>query len=127
MREHAADMQRIKDKYGYYIAAVCYYKRVTDKGIWDIKRTDEWKFEEGKTYVYRGVEMRMDDPGNIHFGYIGAVLFDVEFVCFGAGMNNVSKFGFSTGSVESYYDDPQDQEMMRWGYNLYLEDQKNGY
>ena len=69
----------------------------------------------------------MDDPGNIHFGYTGAVLFPESFVCFGAGMNNISKFEFTTGNVDSYYDDPQDQEMMKWGYDLYFEDQKNGY
>ena len=96
-----------------------YYLKVTDGGAWDIKLTDEWKFEKNTTYVYQGVEMRMDDPGNIHFGYLGAILFSEEFVCFGAGFNNFMKFGFRDGNCQSYFDDPQDQEMMRWGYRMY--------
>ena len=123
MHQSAAELKSVRVKYGYYVAAVYYYEKVKDGGDWDIKLTDEWKFEEGKTYVYQGRVMRWDDPGNIHFGYVGAILFPEEFVCFGAGMNNITKFGLSAGSIESYYDDPRDQEMMRWGYQLY----KSGY
>ena len=119
MHQSAAELTRIRDRFGYTVAATYYYLKVTDGGDWDIKRTAPWKFEEGKIYVYQGKVMRMDDPGNIHFGYVGAVIFPEEFVCFGAGMNNVSKFGYTTGDFASYYDDPQDQEMMRWGYHLY--------
>ena len=119
MHQSAAELTRIRDRFGYAVAATYYYLKVTDGGDWDIKRTAPWKFEEGKIYVYQGKVMRMDDPGNIHFGYVGAVIFPEEFVCFGAGMNNVSKFGYTTGDFASYYDDPQDQEMMRWGYHLY--------
>lgn len=107
-------------EHGYVKACLFYHAMVTDAGDWDIKRTPMWKFEPGKTYVYQGKVMRMDDPGNIHFGYLGAILFPEEFVCFGAGMNNLLKFGFDQGDLESYYDDPQDQEMMRWGYRMYI-------
>ena len=123
MRKNAAYLKKIEAKYGYAVAAVYYYLKVTDGGDWDIKRTNEWKFEKGVTYVYQGVELRMDDPGNIHFGYVGAVIFSEEFVCFGAGFNNFMKFGFRDGDFSSYFDDPQDQEMMRWGHRLY----KQGY
>lgn len=124
MRKNAAYLQRFREKYGYVAASILYYVRVTDGGDWDIKLTDEWKFEKGKTYVYQGKVMRMDDPGNIHFGYVGAVLFSEEFVCFGAGMNNISKFGFRDGDRSTYWDDPQDQIMMRWGYSMYVEEHK---
>ena len=123
MHKSAADLKRVQAKYGYYAACMYYYVKVKDGGDWDIKLQDEWKFEKGKTYVYQGRVMRWDDPGNIHFGYVGAILFHEEVVCFGAGMNNMTKFGFSAGDFESYYDDPRDQEMMRWGYRLY----KSGY
>lgn len=124
MRKNAESLRKFRNKYGQFAAAIYYYVKVTDDGDWDIKVQDEWKFQEGKTYVYQGVELRMDDPGNIHFGYVGAVVFPEEFVCFGAGMNNLLKFGFTAGDISSYFDDPHDQEMMRWGYALYLEDQK---
>ena len=120
MHKNAADMRRVYSKYGRIYAAYYYYHKVKDGGDWDIKLTNEWKFEEGKTYVYQGKVLRHDDPGNIHFGYTGAVIFEEELVCAGAGANNVSKFGFTAGNFRSYYDDPQDQEMMRWGHRLYM-------
>ena len=119
MHKNAKTMRSVLAKYGRYYAAYYYYHKVKDGGDWDIKRTNEWKFEEGKTYIYQGRVLRMDDPGNIHFGYVGAVVFVEEAVCIGAGLNNISKFGFTTGNFKSYYDDPQDQEMMRWGHRLY--------
>ena len=120
MWKNAATLRRVRSKYGSLYAAIYYYEKVKDGGDWDIKQQEEWHFEQGTTYVYQGQVLRMDDPGNIHFGYVGAVIFPEEFVCFGAGMNNVSKFGFSEGDFDSYYDDPQDQAMMRWGYRLYV-------
>lgn len=119
MHRNARILEDFLEEHGYVKAALFYHAMVTDGGDWDIKLTDEWKFEPGKTYVYQGKVMRMDDPGNIHFGYTGAILFPEEFVCFGAGMNNLLKFGFTAGDLSSYYDDPQDQEMMRWGYRMY--------
>ena len=121
MLKNGEELRRIRKEKGYLYACLYYYIKVTDAGDWDIKRTDEWKFEKGKTYVYQGVEMRMDDPGNIHFGYLGAILFHEEFVCFGAGLNNFMKFGRRDGDFYSYFDDPHDQIMMRWGYRMYKE------
>ena len=120
MRKNAATMESVQAKRGNTYAALYFYKKVTDGGDWDIKLQDEWKFQEGKTYIYEGKELRMDDPGNIHFGYVGAVVFSEEAVCFGAGMNNLLKFGTGQGSLGSYYDDPQDQEMMRLGHRKYV-------
>lgn len=125
MWENAAYLESYLEDLGYIKAALFYHAMVTDGGQWDIKRTEEWRFEPGKTYVYQGRVLRMDDPGNIHFGYLGAILFPEEFVCFGAGMNNLLKFGFDQGDLASYYDDPQDQEMMRWGYRMYMQQRGN--
>lgn len=120
MHKNAATMEKVLAKYGDTYAALYFYKKVTDGGDWDIKLQDEWKFQQGKTYIYNGKELRADDPGNIHFGYVGAVVFSEEAVCFGAGMNNLLKFGTGQGNLGSYYDDPQDQEMMRLGHRMYI-------
>ena len=120
MLKNGEELRRIRKEKGYLYACIYYYVKVTDAGDWDIKRTEDWSFEPGKTYVYQGVEMRMDDPGNIHFGYLGAILFPEEFVCFGAGLNNFMKFGRRDGNFASYFDDPHDQIMMRWGYQMYF-------
>ena len=119
MWAHAEEMQQVLEARGELRAQLYFYEKVKDGGDWDIKLTDEWKFEEGKVYVYRGQVMRWDDPGNIHFGYTGAVVFSEEFLCAGAGLNQITKFGFSSGDFDSYFDDPRDQEMMRWGCRLY--------
>ncbi len=119
MRENEAALRAYLEENGHFAASLYYYVKVTDRGDWDIKVTDEWAFEDGVTYTYRGKVLRMDDPGNIHFGYLGAMLFTEEFICFGAGMNNFLKFGTVDGDLSSYYDDPQDQEMMRWGIQMY--------
>ena len=47
------------------------------------------------------------------------MVFTEEFLCAGAGLNQITKFGFSSGDFDSYFDDPRDQEMMRWGCRLY--------
>ena len=123
MHKNAATMRSVLKKRGWYLAAIYFYEKVKDGGDWDIKLTDEWTFEEGTVYLYQGKEIRWDDPGNIHFGYVGAVVFSEEAICLGAGLNQITKFGFSFGDFSSYYDDPRDQEMMRWGHRLY----KSGY
>ena len=123
MHKNAATMRSVLARRGWYLAAFYFYNMVKDGGDWDIKLQDEWKFEEGVVYMYQGKVMRWDDPGNIHFGYVGAVVFSEEAVCLGAGLNQITKFGFSFGDFSSYYDDPRDQEMMRWGHRLY----KSGY
>ena len=123
MRKNAATMRSVLAKRGRYLAAFYFYDMVKDGDQWDIKLQDEWKFEEGVIYMYQGQVLRWDDPGNIHFGYVGAVVFSEEAVCLGAGLNQITKFGFSFGDFSTYYDDPRDQEMMRWGHRLY----RSGY
>ena len=123
MHKNAATMRKVLKQRGWYYAAIYFYAKVKDGGDWDIKLQKEWKFEKGVTYTYQGKVLRWDDPGNIHFGYVGAVVFTEEAVCLGAGLNQITKFGFSFGDFSTYYDDPRDQEMMRWGHRLY----KSGY
>ncbi|MBE6713382.1 MAG: hypothetical protein E7580_07695 [Ruminococcaceae bacterium] len=100
------------------------YENVTDGGNLDIKTQDEWNFEEGKEYLFNGRTLRYDDPGNINFGYVGAILFPEGFLCFGAGINQISKFGFECGDITTWYDDPRDNEMIKYGYQLYQREVK---
>lgn len=39
--------------------------------------------------MFFGVRLRGDDPGNIHFGFVGSVLFTTAFLQFGAGMYQI--------------------------------------
>ena len=102
------------------INTLLYFKTsVNDKGPLDIKLQDEWMFDEGKTYIYYGRVLRYDDPGNINFGYTGAAIYPRVILCAGAGVNQISKYGFTFGDVLSFYDDPRDNYMIKYGYMLY--------
>ena len=71
------------------------------------------------------MELRYDDPGNINFGYVGAVLFSEEILCLGAGVNQISKYGFRFGDFSTFFDDPRDNMMIKLGYALYWEAKNN--
>ena len=122
MRENAKILQEFYDEHSYASSLIFFYNNVKDGGALDIKLQEDWKFEEGKSYYYNGIELRYDDPGNINFGYVGAVLFSEGTLCFGAGVNQISKFGFQFGDLSTFYDDPRDNEMIKLGYSKYWED-----
>ena len=120
MQQNATDFKNYINDHGVASAAVHFYENVKDGGKLDIKLTEEWKFEDGKMYIYNGNILRYDDPGNINFGYVGAVLFPLDVLCFGAGMNQISNYGFQFGDFSTFFDDPRDNEMIKYGYSLYI-------
>lgn len=79
------------------------------------------KFEIGKTYYFNGKKLRYDDPGNINYGYVGAVLFPDVILCMAAGGNQVKNHGFKFGDISTWYDDLRDNEMIKYGYSLYMQ------
>ena len=92
-----------------------------DGGKYDLKLQDEWKFDENAKYTYGKYNLRYDDVGNIHYGYVGSVYFSEDFLCFAAGVNQFFKDGLSYG-IENNFDDPRDQIMVRIGCTLYEEE-----
>lgn len=40
--------------------------------------------------------------------------------------NQIAKYGLKDGNIKTYFDDPRDQEMIRYGYHLYW-DANNKY
>ena len=125
MFENANTLQEYRDTHTYGETAIYFYNNVTDGGDLDIKLQEEWQFEEDKVYTYNGMELRYDDPGNINFGYVGAVLFSEEILCLGAGVNQISKYGFRFGDFSTFFDDPRDNMMIKLGYALYWEAKNN--
>lgn len=110
-----------KEEHGYISAFKYFLNNVNDGGALDIKLQDEWKFEEGKTYLYYGRELRFDDPGNINYGYVGTVLLNKRILCFGAGLNQFSKYGTSSGDILTWFDDPRDNLMVKYGVYIFKE------
>ena len=124
MEENTKNLKKYKEENGFIKTTKYFYNNVKDGGALDIKLQDEWQFEEGKKYVFNGKQLRYDDPGNINFGYVGAVIFPEGILCFGAGLNQIGKHGFKFGNLSTWYDDPRDNEMIKYGYQLYEEAHK---
>ena len=69
--------------------------------------------------------MRNDDLGNIAFGYYGAAVYGEDFLHFGAGLYQLISDIQKLNPIQingKFYDDPQDYDMIAYGYNLYKED-----
>lgn len=98
-----------------------FYKSVRTNGQWDLKRKRSWKMNEKKEiYKYGSKKLyRNDDVGNIHFGFVGSVLFHREFLCFGAGLYQVKSRTSRWKYTLSYGDDPHDSYMIRFGNSLF--------
>ena len=100
-------------------ASIEFYKNVTDGGKMDLKVQEEWDLSSNNKYWYHNKELRHDDLANILYGFVGAELFSLEMLCFGAGMNQIKNHGFNYGGWWNWFDDPRDTEMIEYGYHLY--------
>ena len=102
---------------------VYFYEKVKNKGGWDLKNTPEYDsktYEEG--FIFNGVHVDSDAPGNIQFGYVGAAAnWAPETLLGGAGL--AQKIAGTSLPIyqNSYFhgDDPVDQINILWGINLY--------
>lgn len=98
---------------------------VKTNGALDIKSQKPWMFIDGLTYKFNGEVMRNDDLGNIAFGYYGAAVYGKDFLHFGAGLYQLISDIQKLNPIQingKFYDDPQDYDMIAYGYNLYKED-----
>jgi hypothetical protein len=98
---------------------------VKTHGALDIKHQDPWKFRNGLTYLFNGEVMRNDDPGNIAFGYYGASVYGKDFLHLGAGYYQLKSDIKNGNPIQwggKFFDDPQDYDMIEYGYRLYMEE-----
>ena len=115
-----------KDKWTYF------YNKVKTGGDWDLKSKKKWKFKKNNKYYYDGMKLRHDDPGNIHFGYVGSVYFSIDELCSGAGVYQMYSDNFKSKNVTAKErinklvrgrgDDPRDQEMIKLGNKIFYKD-----
>ena len=120
MKAHYQEMADYYYKHGR-IKSYSYFKeKVQTGGEWDLKSQEEWAFLYTSKIIYNGEELRFDDPGNIHFGYVGQAFTGEWQLKFGAGYEQI-RVGTSSWSYwNSWFDDPGDQEMIEYGYILAL-------
>ena len=96
-----------------------FVEKVKPGGEWDLKSHDDWPLEAGQSYVYNGVEYSFDDIGNIHYGYVGRVLFSEDVLLIAGGLVQIYCGTSSWDYRDSYYDNPRDQRAIRIGSNLW--------
>ena len=99
-----------------------FYQNVKSSGKWDLKTREDWDLKEENTYIYDGIELRYDEPGNIMFGYVGSKLFNIAVLRAGAGFYQQYQ-GNSTAEWKgwpNFIDDPVDSEAIEYGYRLRL-------
>ncbi len=123
MREVAEELLGYSETHSELMTLKYFVTGVLSSDKWDIKNNAEWKFEKGKHYYFNGEELRNDDPGNIAFGYYGAVLFPIDILHLGAGghqvFSHVIRGNNVIGKLDTLFDDERDYMMIEWGYKLY--------
>ena len=94
---------------------------VKSGGIWDLKRREDWGLQSGRMYVYDGIKLEYDEPGNIMFGYVGSALFDLTELKAGAGFYQQYE-GHSKDEWGKWWpnfgDEPKDSAAIEYGYRL---------
>lgn len=105
--------------YGIIIILKKFYDLVKTGGPWDLKNKKEWKLNKGDYFIFNNLKLRADDPGNIHFGYVGSVLFSKPTLRMGAGMYQIYSGTSRWKYFMSYFDDPRDSAFIRYGVSLW--------
>ena len=68
--------------------------------------------------IYNGETYSAEDHGNIHYGYVGSVAFAPIILEVSAGANQFRK-GVHWEYFSTYFDEPRDNEMIRYGIELF--------
>ena len=119
MQENAQLFKDYIEKNGKIKGALFFYEMVRTDGDWDLKSQKEWNLNAGEVYMYNGKEVRFDAPGNIHYGYVGSVMFNEVILVLFAGGYQIKSGTSNPLYSGSFYDDPYDTEMIKYGINLY--------
>ncbi len=85
-----------------------FYKFVKTNGPWDFKNQKEWKLKSRDYYKFLGKKVSVADLGNIHFGFVGSVIFKWRTLCIGAGIYQIYSGTSSWKYWHTFFDDPRD-------------------
>ncbi len=88
-------------------------------GKWDFKNQNSWKLKSGNYYTFMGSKVTVADIGNIHFGYVGSVIFSSKTLCLGAGIYQIYSKTSSWKFWYSFFDDPRDTACILIGRGLW--------
>ena len=98
-----------------YDTSLYFATKVKTKAPWDLKNTTYQYYSQ---VIYNGQVFTPEDIGNIHYGYVGSVLFDPLTLHLGAGVYQI-KSGTRLEYWSTFFDGPRDYQMVKYGINLY--------
>ena len=61
-----------------------FYKLVKTGGKWDLKNQKSWKLSKKNHFKFHGRIIASQDVGNIHFGFVGSVVFKANNIMHGS-------------------------------------------
>ena len=125
MRQNAENLKDYNDNNKYLDSVGYFIDKVKPGGDWDFKSQESWALDEDKTYVYNGIELRYDDIGNIHYGYVGRVLFSEYYLLVDGGVVQIYAGTSSLSYITSNFYDPHDQWAIEYGSNLWDEEENS--
>jgi RHS repeat-associated protein len=96
-----------------------FYNLVKTGGEWDLKNKNEWKLNKGDSFTYIKLKYSSADIGNIHFGFVGSVLFSWKTLCTGAGIYQIYSGTSKWSYWYSFFDDPRDTYCISVGRALW--------
>lgn len=123
MLNNAADLAQyalMDINYGSYpiLTGLYFAGKVKTGGAWDYKR-----IYQSPSYKFNGRIMKGEDLGNMHYGFVGRGGGFSEFLLStAAGAYQIYSGTSHIGWYRSYFDDPNDQAMIRLGFGYW----KNG-
>ena len=92
-----------------------FYKLVKTGGKWDLKNQKSWKLSKKNHFKFHGRIVDSQDVGNIHFGFVGSVVFKAVTLCTGAGIYQIFSGTSSWSYWYSFFDDPRDTRYILLG------------
>ena len=121
MINNAEELYTYNRIYGRLAATYYFVKMVKPGGEWDFKSQKEWGLKSGKFYLYNGKLLAYDDIGNIHYGFVGSVLFAEDVLLEAGGYVQLYTKTSSLSYWNSNWDDPRDQKAIKFGCQLWRE------
>ena len=115
MEENAAILSEYKDEHNYIDTVTYFVDKVKPGGDWDFKSQEDWALDSNTTYAYNGTELRYDDIGNIHYGYVGRVIFSSYMLLFAGGAVQIYAGRSDWSFWRTNFDDPRDQWAIQYG------------
>ncbi|MBQ7007169.1 MAG: hypothetical protein IJN59_05010, partial [Oscillospiraceae bacterium] len=119
MLTNAEILSNYKNQNNYIDAVIFFVNKVKPGGDWDFKSQDDWALTSSVKYKYHGETLRFDDIGNIHYGYVGRVLFSDDVLLLAGGLVQISTRTSDWSYWNTNFDDPRDQWAVAFGCQIW--------